>query len=397
MSEKWIVAVSGGPDSMALLDMVRKEELECIIAHVNYHMRDTSDQDMNLVSEYANRFGIPIEIKHFDPKTQKRNFQSEAREFRYNFFEELAKRYDAKGVLLAHHLDDDVETYLFQKERGMKSEFVGINKYSAYRTILLKRPLLSMRKSELVSYCESNNVSYAIDESNTDTKYTRNRIRQEIKDLDDSQWSQLIKEMYREKETWSKYQAKLNGVVSTWGESVSLDDFSNLNPRIDYLRLWMREKNIDVHSLTDVYLEQISDALLKGKGFFEFDDWILESSYGFIWLVEQNHIHDTYDQIKYESLEQYSLQSHGNRIEGVNLSENDFPIVIRNVEDGDSIALRFGNKKANRFFIDRKIPRAKRKNTLVIENSLKQVVFIVGLGSDVHHYSNNPNLFVIKL
>ncbi|UPU38547.1 tRNA lysidine(34) synthetase TilS [Erysipelothrix sp. Poltava] len=79
------------------------------------------------------------------------------------------------------------------------------------------------------------------------------------------------------------------------------------------------------------------------------------------------------------------------------LSESDFPIMIRNARKGDSIKMRFGTKSLNRFFIDRKIPRHEREIWPVIVNSSQQIVFVVGMGCDEHHYSNNPNLFMLEL
>ena len=90
MTETWVVAVSGGPDSMMLLDVLHKKGIQCIAAHVNYHKRDTSDRDMNIVKAYAEKHNIPLRVKHFDAEVRD-NFQTAARVFRYQFFRDIVK------------------------------------------------------------------------------------------------------------------------------------------------------------------------------------------------------------------------------------------------------------------------------------------------------------------
>ena len=98
----YIIGVSGGPDSMALLDMCRKEGFQLVVAHMNYKKRDTADRDMELVRSYCARFHIPFEAR-LQTKPCVGNFQAFAREERYRMYRELLQKYQAAAVLLAHY------------------------------------------------------------------------------------------------------------------------------------------------------------------------------------------------------------------------------------------------------------------------------------------------------
>ena len=92
----------------------------------------------------------------------------------------------------------------------------------------------------------------------------------------------------------------------------------------------------------------------------------------------------------------FSLSDHGRRIEGLTVSPEDFPLTVRSWQKEDEIELRYGHKKVSRFLIDRKIRRNLREIWPVIVDKNGRVIFVCGIGCDVHHYSTNQNLFVIK-
>jgi tRNA(Ile)-lysidine synthetase-like protein len=115
----YILGVSGGPDSMFLLDNLRQKGYKIIVAHVNYRKREESSQDEELVKKYCQIWNLPCFVCSIKPNDYllAKNFQSWAREKRYNFFQKIARQKQTKYVITAHHLDDHLETYLFQKQR----------------------------------------------------------------------------------------------------------------------------------------------------------------------------------------------------------------------------------------------------------------------------------------
>jgi len=104
---------------MFLLDQMRLESCNFVVAHVNYKKRRDSDCDEKLVKNYCQKYSLPLEVHHVGGSEYKsiRNFQSQARQIRYNFFRGLADKYQTKYIVVAHHLDDHLETYLLQKQK----------------------------------------------------------------------------------------------------------------------------------------------------------------------------------------------------------------------------------------------------------------------------------------
>ncbi|WP_303972301.1 tRNA lysidine(34) synthetase TilS, partial [Faecalicoccus pleomorphus] len=134
-----IVACSGGPDSMALLAKLCDKKV--IVAHVNYHKRDTADRDEQIVRNFCDQHHLPLFV--YAPKQEKAgNFQSWARQVRYDFFVELALKYHIDTIYVAHQKDDLLETYFFQKQRHMLCETYGLKVESMYKGIRICRPLL---------------------------------------------------------------------------------------------------------------------------------------------------------------------------------------------------------------------------------------------------------------
>ena len=109
LRKRVLIGVSGGPDSMALLDMM-KDKYEVYVAHVNYHHRDTALRDELIVEDYCKKYDIPYFKKDY-VEVEGGNFQENARIFRYEFYKEIIDKYDLECVMLAHHKDDLIETY----------------------------------------------------------------------------------------------------------------------------------------------------------------------------------------------------------------------------------------------------------------------------------------------
>src|SRR5437763_7203289 len=110
----YILAVSGGPDSMFLLDKMRLEGFNLVVAHVNYKKRENSDYDEKLVRNYCQKYSLPCEVYQFQGSEYNSisNFQDKARQIRYDFLQKLAERQKTKYILVYHHGDDNCETYL---------------------------------------------------------------------------------------------------------------------------------------------------------------------------------------------------------------------------------------------------------------------------------------------
>ena len=179
LAGRWLLAVSTGPDSMALLGKCLENEMEIGVAFVNYHQRQQAESEEAFLKEYCEKKKIPLYIKN-DPFEYKGNFEARAREYRYAFFQEIIEKEKYDGLLLAHQEDDVLETYFMQEEKGITPSYYGLRSEGEVLGIPFRRPLLSYTKKELEEYCQEKDIPYFIDETNFDKSYTRNRIREEI-------------------------------------------------------------------------------------------------------------------------------------------------------------------------------------------------------------------------
>ena len=210
-SKKYLIACSGGPDSMALLDQYHKD-IVCI-CHVNYHSSKSANRDQHIVESYAKKHKIKCLVYNVDPKIYKKkfNFESWAREVRYNFFNDCARKLKVYNVLMAHHLDDWLETAIMQMKRGSQTMYYGIKQHSQYKDIKIYRPFINVRKKELVKYCKAHKIKYGVDETNKDPKFARNKVRLALATLSEKEIKLFIsdfKEVNREFEIIEKYAAK---------------------------------------------------------------------------------------------------------------------------------------------------------------------------------------------
>ena len=141
-SGTWLIGVSGGPDSMALLSMCLEEGAPVAVAHVNYHHRQEADQEEAYVRTFCAGHGIACHVRN-EPFTYIGNFEAAARQWRYDFFVETVKQNGYCGILIAHQEDDLLETYLMPSERKLEPDWFGLRQEMMYRGVLVRRPLLS--------------------------------------------------------------------------------------------------------------------------------------------------------------------------------------------------------------------------------------------------------------
>lgn len=185
-----LVGVSGGRDSVALLHAL----VECgwrnlIACHLDHSLRESSAEDARFVSDLGARFGVAVEIAREDvlARSQQRqqSVETAAREARYEFFARVAQERGASLLFLAHHADDQAETFLFRLLRGSGMSGLQAMQAEVSREVngvqlRIVRPLLSVWRDEIDSYIAEHALPFREDSSNTDPRFTRNRLRHEI-------------------------------------------------------------------------------------------------------------------------------------------------------------------------------------------------------------------------
>jgi len=193
--EKVLVGLSGGPDSVALslilLDLSRSRTLplDLHLAHLNHALRgDESDEDERFCRQFARQLGLPLRVERADLEAAaggRGSIEAVARRARYHFLGRAAREIGARVVATAHHADDVAETVLLRLIRG--AALAGLGAIAPQRPlgephegVRLVRPLLEVRKAQLVAFLKQRNQAFRKDSSNVDTGYTRNRIRHEL-------------------------------------------------------------------------------------------------------------------------------------------------------------------------------------------------------------------------
>src|SRR5574344_84349 len=175
-----IVACSGGPDSMYLLNTLFVDGYNIICAHVNHNLRKESIDEYKFVENYCKKNNIKFEgISLHDLPSS--NTEIVARVKRYEFFESLVKKYKAGYLVTAHHGDDLMETILMRIVRGSTLQgYSGFNFITDKGYYKIIRPLITMTKKDIIEYNDSHNIQYVHDNSNDDDLHTRNRYRHHI-------------------------------------------------------------------------------------------------------------------------------------------------------------------------------------------------------------------------
>ena len=174
--KKNLLAFSAGGDSTALLFLLLKYKIKFDIAIVNYKTREQSLEELKYAKELAKKYNF---ICHsLDAPKIKKNFEANAREIRYNFFENLVAEFSYENLLTAHHLGDRFEWMLMQFCKGAGcAELSGMNLEDKRSTYSLIRPLLHLEKEELISYLQKEKILYFEDETNSDETIQRNYVR----------------------------------------------------------------------------------------------------------------------------------------------------------------------------------------------------------------------------
>ena len=181
-SSQLLIGVSGGVDSMSLLHYLYTSGYKVSVAHINYHLRgDESSQDQRLVESYCEAKDIACYIYELSQdqvsSLQSGNLQEKARDIRFDFFNAVMLEQQLDYLCTAHHADDQVETMLINMTRG--ANLTGLTSMRA-QVGQIRRPFLSLDKSEIVAYTNQHDIPYRLDQSNLKSDYDRNFIRNEV-------------------------------------------------------------------------------------------------------------------------------------------------------------------------------------------------------------------------
>jgi tRNA(Ile)-lysidine synthase len=439
-----IVAVSGGPDSVALLKALNifsdEYRLTLIIAHLNHGLRgEESNNDEEFVRKLSESMGIEFEYKYIDISSLRqrkgKSVEVIAREERYQFLAEVARKHKAHKIALGHHLHDQAETVLMNFIRGSGIE--GLKGILPVRDGIYIRPLLAITRQEILDFLEKEGIRFMIDSSNAQDFYLRNRIRHHLIPKLKEDYNPKIEEglvhlaeIVRLEDEYMK--TVLKEIMSGWegnGESgeirISITEFLLLHEAIQNraIKTILQRFSPSGSGIGYVHVKSVMDlvrsrrpngclhlpfnievrreynslvivrrkrqdgkplwALPCGRNrYFSFlDAGIGQFSYD-IAIPGRVEILELGMTLVFDLLDKHpnSIHFNGEKIVYMDFEAMRFPLVIRNLRPGDRIQPlgMEGVKKLKCYFIDRKIPqRERRKIPLLVDG--QSVLWIVGM------------------
>jgi len=228
---KLVVGVSGGPDSLALLHGLTQvvEPSRLVVAHLNHGYRKTAVSDAQFVQDIAQEWGVAYESRFVDvaqsAKKSGDSLEEAGRNARYTFFRDIAEKYETPYIVVGHHGDDQAETVLMNLLRGTGLRglrgMLPVTPLAEPTSYFVLRPFLHVSRQAIEIYCQENKLSPVFDESNEDTSFFRNRIRQELLPLLEDYNSGIRSHLQQLAELTVADVALLDGVVAnTWTEIV---------------------------------------------------------------------------------------------------------------------------------------------------------------------------------
>jgi tRNA(Ile)-lysidine synthase len=423
-----IVAVSGGPDSMALLKCLElladKFSIKLVAAHVNHGIRgDKSDREEKFIRNYCQSIGISFECKKIPvPRLQEgsgKSIEEVGREERYRFFEHVAHQCGASRIAIGHHLHDQVETVIMNFLRGSGTE--GLKGMLPLRDGMFIRPLLSVNKSQIMNFLKKNNIPYMIDDSNTETRYLRNKIRHslipELKrqfnpNLDESLAG--MSEIMRFENDYIKKEAiKVLKDFATIPQDreikINVSILLNLHPAIQnrVIKLILERISPSGQGIGRLHIKSVTH-LAKGNqpgGTISLPfnirvvrkyDWlhfmkqkrqkveIAEDLHYEVSVPDTIHLRHLDKSITFGLVERPEINRMKSRNTVIYLDYEKIipPLTLRTMKPGDRIqpSGMTGTKKLKSYFIDKKIPRDERSNIPILVDG-ESVVCVLGMRS----------------
>ncbi|MBR4391188.1 MAG: tRNA lysidine(34) synthetase TilS [Bacteroidales bacterium] len=400
-NKKIILAISGGIDSMVLADLLLKAKADFVLAHCNFHLRgEESDDDEQFVRDYAERNGLTLYVKQFDTtcyaKEQGLSIEMAARELRYAWFEELRQQLGYEYIAVAHHADDQLETFFINLLRG-----AGIRGLKGMQPVNgnIIRPLLDFSREEIHQYAIENGIKWREDHTNVETQFLRNKIRHELLPVIDkiskeSRASILksISHLASENELYRELlKEKLDQMVTQDGETQRIPHSSLL------LFEWLRNYGFNSDQVHFVY-EALNGQ--PGTAFFSPTHRVTVERDG-LELTPLCQQQDALDELSYEQFandDRYILDK-SPEVAQMDYDKLTFPLKLRKWQAGDRfhpIGMK-GSRLLSDFLKDLKLTTSQKENISVLLTADEEIVWIVGLRVDERFKVTNATRTILKV
>lgn len=413
--KKLLLATSGGMDSMVLVHLFQKLQLNFALAHCNFQLRGTeSDGDENFVINYAKQndilcFSTKFETEKYS-EINKLSTQLAARKLRYDWFNEILEQENFDYIITAHHADDVAETFMINLSRGTGLD--GLTGIPSQNGNII-RPMLPFSRKEIENYVFQNNLLWREDSSNASDKYLRNKIRHHVipvfKDINES----FLQSFQNTLEYLNQEQSLVNDAVQMVYEKVVSEENNQLKINISiliqnknykaYLYQWLHKYGFSAWN--DVYNLVESQS---GKQIFS-PNYVLLKDRGFLILSKTQNT--DIEEFKIDSVAELSkfplkltlcnlsnISNQNKNIIFVDENKIQFPLTIRKWKEGDCFypAGMQGKKKVSKYFKDEKFTLFQKQETWILESN-NQIVWIIGHRADERFKSENTTKTIIQI
>ena len=405
----YLLAVSGGVDSMVLAYLFQISGFKFQIAHINYHLRnEDSNLDQKLVSDFCERYRIHFHLYEVSARDQKpeNSIQNWARELRYRFFRKIQKEQNLEYLVTAHHLNDQLETFIINlsKASGIK----GLSGIPANENSII-RPLLNFSKDEIYEFAKENKIEFREDVSNQKTDYLRNKVRHhvvpELLNINDN----FLQNFSRSIEILNKTKIVLNDLINekingfernieTGQTIIDKDKFSKEKDLIRF-EVLKRFGFTDEKEMQKVFTAQ------TGSSFYSSDYQLTINRNDLIFNKKLEVRGESLVEIELEITDneilipeniQNEIREFGNCNWKIDENKIKLPLKLRKKREGDlffPIGM-IGKKKVSKFFKDEKISiLAKQKIWLLCDNN-DRVLGILPFRQDKNYFSEQKNLTI---
>lgn len=414
---KLLIAISGGLDSVVLTQLLHTLGFDISLAHCNFNLRDLeSDADEAFVKKIGMDLNLPTFTKSFDTKeyakTQKTSTQIAARALRYAWFKELQEEYQFDYVATAHHLDDNLETFIINLSRGTGLE--GLTGIPAINKTIV-RPLLPFSRQEILDYAKAQHIVWREDQSNASTKYVRNKIRHQI--------TPILKELNPNLlDAFEKTSSYLKGSQQIIDEHIrqirkdtsTTDIYGNVVfdiaklKKLPHLNAYLFEllKPYNFTAWNDVAAvftaqsgKQVfskSHRLLKDRDTMLLTKLPQNSTFSITEISESTSEVMTPLQLSFKNTSEQEVKT-SNAIY-LDRKKLKFPLIIRRWQQGDYFypTGMQGKKKLSKFFKDEKYSLVDKENTWLL-CSENQIVWVIAKRQDRRFIANRDTATILKV
>jgi tRNA(Ile)-lysidine synthase len=400
LEKTYLLAISGGIDSVCLGHLLHDLGIQFSLGHVNFQLRGReSDADEAFVRNLAKQWEVPVYVTKANKeifKTPGKSTQMAARDFRYAWFDELTKAHGFDGVLVAHQFEDQIETILLNLLRGTGIE--GLYGMAEKRGVIV-RPLLPFSRSQIKEFMEENGFSWRNDSSNDKNDYKRNLLRNRVlptlsEDFPDG-LQVLDMSFKRLKDTGKAFF----DLFALWREQhvrveddyqfLEISSIQNMSGRQSMLYYWLRDFGFSYFDVQDI-LKSV-DIGESGKTFYAGEymlnkdrDLMILGKNDFEWNPLEINAHDIELNLRAQKFDILRLEkdfeierSAENAM--FDLAKLKFPLYVRKWEQGDRI-VPLGmdrEKKISDLLVDLKVPMIKKKQVLVLLSG-EEIAWVIG-------------------